>query len=529
MNRLFHMLHALYPRERTLAIAATVVFLLAGVARTALAIQTHSAWIPVAAGSYREGVVGQPIALNPILSANPADQDLSMLIYSRLTDFTTTIEADAESHTYTVKLAEDLTWEDGAPLTSDDVAFTVKMIQDPDVHSPLAASWRGVVAERVSELQVTFTLPSPFSFFHETLARLPVIPSHIFGTIPPANLYLSSYNLEPVGSGPYRVAGYDKRRDGFITEYHLIPNERHRGAPPFIQDFYFRFFPDGNALQDAFRLRRVDGFGLSLPPSSGAPTFAASVTERIPMPRSYTIFMNQTAKPSLKDRNFRRALSESIDRDRIIRDAFGDEGTPTASPWLAGNEAPPPYDPAVAREALAAAKVDDKGLTLAVPQIPALQKTAELIKNDWNAVGIAPVNIVTAPPNDFADTVVRGRNYELLLFGNTLENPDDLFPFWHSAERLAPGLNLSLYQNAEVDRLLEMNRQTGDAEKRAKNLERIAAQISEDHPAAFLFSLPYLYIHRDTLEGLKLPMIVTPADRFQNIAEWNVARVRVLQ
>ena len=60
MNRLFHMLHALYPRERTLAIAATAVFLLAGVARTALAIQTHSAWIPVAAGSYREGWWGNP-------------------------------------------------------------------------------------------------------------------------------------------------------------------------------------------------------------------------------------------------------------------------------------------------------------------------------------------------------------------------------------------------------------------------------------------------------------------------------------
>ncbi|MFH1193310.1 MAG: ABC transporter substrate-binding protein, partial [Candidatus Jorgensenbacteria bacterium] len=400
---------------------------------------------------------------------------------------------------------------------------------DPDVRSPLAASWRGVVAERVSELQVTFTLPSPFSFFRETLARLPIIPSHIFGAIPPANLRLSSYNLEPVGSGPYRVAGYEEQRDGFITEYHLIPNELHYGASPFIQDFYFRFFPDDVALQDAFRLRRVDGFGLSLPPSSGTPVFAASVIERIPMPRSYAVFMNQSVKPSLKDINFRRALSESIDRARIIRDAFGGEGTPVASPWRAGNEAPPSYDPAGAREALAAAKVDDKELTLAVPQIPALQKTAELLKNDWNAVGIAPVNIVTATPNDFVDTVVRGRNYELLLFGNTLENPDDLFPFWHSSERLAPGLNLSLYQNADVDRLLEADRQTGDAEKRAKNLKLIAAQISKDLPAAFLFSIPYLYIHRNTLEGLKVPMIVTPSDRFQNVVEWNVARVRVLQ
>ncbi|MFH1162053.1 MAG: peptide ABC transporter substrate-binding protein [Candidatus Jorgensenbacteria bacterium] len=534
------MLHALSPRERTLAIAAGVVFVLAGASQIALAIQTHSAWIPVAAGSYREGVVGQPIALNPILSANPADQDISTLIYSRLTDLATTIETDAEFRTYTVKLAEDLTWDDGVPLTSDDVVFTVKMVQDPDVRSPFAMSWRGVVAERVSELQVTFTLPSPFSFFRESLARLPVIPQHIYGAVPPANLHLSSYNLEPVGSGPYRVKGYEERRDGFITEYRLVPNERYRGTPPFIQDFYFLFFSTNEELQDAFRLRRVDGFGLSLPPASGVPVLAAAVTERIPMTRYYAIFMNQLTKPSLKDDNFRLALLESIDRDRIVREAFGGEGTLVNSPWLAGGGMPS-YDPAGARDHLVAAKVDSKDIILAVPQIPALQKAAELIKGDWDAVGIAPVSIVTAPPGDFVDTVVRGRNYELLLFGNTLEHSEDLYPFWHSSERLAPGLNLSLYQNAEVDRLLETNRQTGEEKKRGANLERITTLLVKDNPALFLFTLPYLYIHRDNLQGFPAratdtaqsgghpQTLVIPSDRLRDAAKWSVAQVRVLQ
>jgi peptide/nickel transport system substrate-binding protein len=528
-ERIIDMLRALSPRERTAVVIATAVFVLTAASRGALAISDHSTWVPVAAGSYREGVVGQPIAVNPVISANPADQDLATLLYAHLTDLATSIEPDSQFQIFTVKLAEDLTWDDGASLTSDDVVFTVKTIQDPDARSPLATSWRGVVAERVSELQVTFTLPSPYAFFKETLARFPIIPKHIFGTIPAANLRLSSYNLEPVGSGPYRFAGLDQGRDGFISEYRLVPNERFHGTPPFIQNFSFRFYENTEALMEAFRLRRVDGFGLSLPPSTGVPEGGSVVTERIPMPRYYAIFLNQLAKQSFKDDEFRQALSYAVDREHIVREVFGGEGTVATSPYL-GEEIPiVPYDPEVAREHLSKSKVSDKGFTLAVPQIPALQRVAELVKSDWDAVGVAPVTITSAPADDFVDSVVQSRNYEALLFGNVLENPEDLYPFWHSAGRLAPGLNLALYQNAEVDQLLELNRETIDPEKRARNLARIAALIEKDDPAVFLFSLPYLYIHRENLQGFNPPLLITPADRFRDVAAWSVAQVRTIK
>lgn len=530
MDRITKMFRALSPRERTTVLIAAAVLVLALAARLALAVATHSVWVPVSAGSFYEGVVGQPVAINPILSANTADQDLSMFIYSRLTELATTIEADSQFQTFTVKLAEELTWDDGMPLTSDDVVFTIKTIQDPDAHSPLAASWQGVVAERVSELQITFTLPSPYAFFEETLARLPVIPQHIFGTVPPANLRLSSYNLEPVGSGPYRVDGYDAQRDGFITEYRLVPNERYHGTQSFIRHFTFRFYPDNETLKEAFRVRRVDGFGLSLPPSSGVPNFNATVIERVPMPRYYAVFLNQLAKPALRDGNFRKALSEAVDRERLVNEAFGSEGTPVVSPYPLTQETDAiSANPAAAREHVASVKAEERGLTLVVPRIPALEKVAELLKNDWDAVGIAPVTVVSAPTEELAETVVQSRNYELLLLGNTLENPQDLYPFWHSAERLSPGLNFSLYQNTEVDQRLELVRQTEDPEERTRNLNRITTLIAEDNPAIFLFSLPYLYLHREHLKGFDAELIVTPADRFRNVAEWSVAQVRVLK
>lgn len=531
ISRFNLLLRALSSRERVLATVAMLVCIVAVGTRATLAVSSHSVWAPVAAGSYREGIVGQPISLNPIISANPADQDLSALIYSRLAQLATTIEGDQELRMFTVKLAEGLTWDDGTPLTSDDVIFTVKTIQNPDAQSPLATGWRGVVAERGSELQIKFTLPSSYAFFGETLKRLPVIPRHIFGTIPLSNLRLSSFNLTPVGSGPFRADGYDMRSDGFITEYRLVPNRHYYGTAPFIQNFSFRFYPDAASLSDAFRARTVDGFGLALPPSADTALPASAVVEQIPMPRSYAIFMNQSLAPILQNDNFREALGEAVDRNRLIKEVFGKRGTPIESLHFTQEGASTAtYLPDAAREHLAAAKVEQKGLALSVPQIPALQKVAELVKNDWNAVGIAPISIETAPPDEFVESVVQGRNYQLLLFGNTLENPDDLYPFWHSAERFAPGFNFSSYQRAEVDQLLEQNRKTDDPEKRARNLERIVALIAKDNPAVFLFSLPYLYVHRDVLQGFgSNGTFITSADRFGNVAAWNVTRVRVIR
>jgi len=124
--------------------------------------------------------------------------------------------------------------------------------------------------------------------------------------------------------------------------------------------------------------------------------------------------------------------------------------------------------------------------------------------------------------------VLKTRSYEILLFGNVFENPADLFPFWHSSQRFYPGLNLSLYQNTTVDRLIEEVRQ-GTQDQWIGNLEKIHRTIIEEQPATFLFSLPYFYVHRERLGGFRQTLFTTPADRFANITDWHVLTARVIQ
>ncbi|MBI4994486.1 hypothetical protein HZC21_02470, partial [Candidatus Peregrinibacteria bacterium] len=325
MHRLKKLWTSLTNTEHRFVVIALVVFAASSVAWLAINVRERSVFIPVAGGSYVEALIGQPIAINPIISSNPADQDISRIIYSNLDSLINDSRIESDDRTYVLKLKEDLFWDDGETLTSDDVIFTIKTIQNPDARSTFSRPWHGVVTERISDLQLKLTLPTPYAFFNETIAKLPVIPRHIFGAIPTANLKLSTYNLEPVGSGPYRFKSFSKRKDGFITNYRLVVNERYHGSKPFIKNFVFEFYNTHDEIIDALRFRRVDGFGSMTPIMSSLKTASYLNLNRLPMPRYYALFLNPLSNSKLKIKEIRKALTEAIDTKTIASDALQGE------------------------------------------------------------------------------------------------------------------------------------------------------------------------------------------------------------
>lgn len=531
-------------------IGAAVVFVLASFSRLAFAIKENSAFVPVAGGTYIEGIVGQPTAVNPIIAGTQADQDIAALIFSPLAKLLASLDADETGRIYTLKLKDGLVWDDGQPLTSDDVVFTIRTIQDPDARSPLQKNWQGVQIERESELMVRFTLPAPYSFFPKNLERVSPIPRHVFGSIPAQNIRLSTYNLQPVGSGPYSFKDFATRKDGFITRYRLVPNEHYYGEQPFITTFSFQFYEQESDLLTAFRLREIQGFGGLLPPDPATESIPQVMTDQVPMPRYYAVFLNSLNNPALKDNDLRDALSFAIDRTRIVREVFNGAATAIGSPILFDSiatgslpeassststapfvpEAAALFDPETARVALE--KVDDLdvALNIVVPRSAFLERIAVIVKDSWNAVGLTNVTVIPVEPDDLANDVLRSRNYELLLFGNVFQDPADLFPFWHSSQRFNPGLNLSLYQNTKADTAIEAIRQTSDADEQFAQLIKLDAILRAENPATFLVSVPYFYTHTERLNGFSsTSLMVSPQDRFRNVEAWYVAQARVLQ
>ncbi len=535
MGFLKKIFQALSSREKKFLFGAIFVLLFSAALSGGLTVAEQGHYVPVAGGDYHEGFVGQPIALNPAASGNPVDQEASVLLYDTLGNLASNYDVSNDGLTYNVKLKENLLWSDGEPLTSDDVVYTVKTIQDPAADSPLARDFAGVTVERVSQIQVRFTLASPYAFFLDRLERLLVIPQHIWGDVPPENFRLSDYNLEPVGSGPYRFESFSKDKSGFIVEYHLTANPDYAGPKPYIADFYLDFYKTAADAVVALGRHEIQGYGTLLPLNVDLKTLRGVVREDLPLPNYYAIFFDQTASPLLADPNLRTALIQAINVQNILAQVPG--GSAISGPWLAGTSTSTATstladETANAASLIAAWKTKNKGvaidLTLTVPNVDFLKKVADEVATDWKAAGVDDVEIATFDPQDPTDATIESRSYEALLFGNVLENANDLFPFWDSSEVNYPGSNLALYQNSAVDKLIEAARSTTSSSTQSRDLSQAEGDILSDAPAAFLFSLPYAYYHTDNLGGFTAGPLSQPADRFLDVAKWYVAKVRIL-
>ncbi len=548
--------------------------------------------VPAAGGQYTEGIVGQPEYVNPVLASSPTDEDIVRLVFQNLYDIADSITASPDMRTWTVHIKDGLTWQDGQKLTADDIVFTVQSIQDPDAGSPLYASWQNVQVSRESELEVQFTLNAPYAFFGNSLKNLYILPKHLFADTPPGNWHLSDYNLKPVGSGAYRFVSYSKDSDGFITSYNLTAWKGTSGPHPLVQNFAFRFFNNDNALVAAFNNGQIDGFG-DVSTQDIATIDRPYNLFSWRTSSAYAVFFNTSNNIALQDPAVRQALSIAIDRNDLVAQVFNQNAGGATSADLSGNStvtgtfgAVPDYGPippgapyyvpssndvsAVSLststatttasptpetpssdEATAMGLLDNAGwtvssstgfraktihgntiplaITLTVPDIPFLTKTADYLSNAWHSIGVQ-VNITTDSPSDIAANTIKNRDYEALLFGETLGPSSDLYSFWDSSQRFYPGLNLAIYGTSQVDANIETARAATSTDHTAADLAVAQQDIENDYPAVFLYSPNYLYAADKTLQGVTTSdMLFDPANRFLDVGGWYLNTSRVFK
>ncbi len=166
--------------------------------------------------------------------------------------------------------------------------------------------------------------------------------------------------------------------------------------------------------------------------------------------------------------------------------------------------------------------------TVKDPENPMLELTAELLKTQWEKLGIE-VEVKVFPSDTFKEDIIRKRDYEALIFGEVLGQIPDPFPFWHSSQKKDPGLNLAGYENKDCDKLLEEARQSLDEEKREKTLEKFQEFLIGNAPAIFLYNPEYLYFVSKEIKGIETGVIVDPSKRFINIENWYIKTKRAWQ
>lgn len=537
--------------ERIAFFSCAVLAIVAGSLALWSLLTVHTTLAPARGGEYTEGVIGQPSAINPMLiGSSSADRDLVNLLFADLATLTETYATSTGGRVWLLTLKEDMAWSDGKPITSDDVVFTVQTIQHPDAGSPLFSNWQGLTVERVSQLQIRFTLKAPYSYFPDALKELRIAPAHLFSDIPISNIRLSDYNLRPVSSGPYKFESFEKRKDGFITNYHLSANTDYPGTRALIESFNAAFFPTYQDALLAFNQKQIDGIG-GITAAQAADVKINHSLLSVALPQYYALFFNQTMSAPLKDKTVREALALATDKAEFIEEVFSGHATTTAGPvtpalsdYSSSTYATDHYSAEEAKALLAKQgwKIGSDGVQtrtigkttqrldfeLTVPDLPFLTETAELIKQQWQQIGIK-VAIKAVPADEIDSQVISGRNYQMLLFGNILRGSSDLFSFWHSSQRFQPGLNLAIYSNSTVDKNIELARSTFDNATRTAALAKIQDQIHADKPAIFLYSPYYLYAGPTNLGGFTQPLFTSSHDRLSSVNEWYLRTERVFK
>jgi ABC-type transport system substrate-binding protein len=150
---------------------------------------------------------------------------------------------------------------------------------------------------------------------------------------------------------------------------------------------------------------------------------------------------------------------------------------------------------------------------------PDLVATAHMLKDQWNALG-AHVDVQIFGASDLYQNIIRTRKYDALLFGEQIGTNKDLYAFWHSSERNAPGLNVSLYTNSKVDGLLSDIRSALSSSTIESNYTKFDQLIRADVPAIFLYSPHFIYAIPKDISGIHLGIIGVPSDHWSSVRDW---------
>jgi peptide/nickel transport system substrate-binding protein len=508
---------------------------------------------PAYGGSLTEGIIGSPRFINPILAVSDADRDLTALVYSGLVhatpegayvpDLAQSYTVSPDGKTYTFILRPDATFQNGSPVTADDVAFTVQKIQDQALKSPLLANWQGVGVQVQDSHTVVFTLRSAYAPFIENLT-LGIVPKALWQGVTDDEFPFSELNTSPVGSGPYKISSISHTASGIPSSYTLTAFNRYALGEPYLTHLTLQFYQSETALESALQSGSVDSASGISPANLGA---LGATVRTAPLNRVFGVFFNQNQSEVLRLPEVRQALNSSINRQTLVNQVLGGYGVPITGPVppALSSAAPAPITASSsvlatqAQQVLIAkgwklqngvltkttgtgksAKTVTLHFTLATANVPELRAAAEYIKNQWAAVG-AQVDVQVYDQGDLSQNVIRPRKYDALLFGEVVGRELDLFAFWHSSQRNDPGLNIALYANATVDKTLESLRATTDPAVRQTLLNSFSAQIAADVPAVFLYAPDFVYSIPNDITGVDLGFIETPSDRFLSVAQWH--------
>ena len=513
-------------RRRFLCVLVSLTFAACGDRTT----RTDSGGVvPDTGGTLVVAIPNEPDAVNSLLSGERYGQAINrnllylpLLTYNNQLEISPLLAESWELHgdtAVTFRLRRDVYWHDGVRTTAHDVAFTFERGRDPRTGYPNGDYWVGWKAAQVLDsFTVRFSMdpqPEPLANF----PWIPIMPRHLLGDIPPAELKNALFNARPVGNGPFRFVEH-RANDRWVFQANpQFPQAL--GGRPLVDRVVLRVIPEPTAQQTELRTGNVHLITMVGTEDFGALDQLPNIRGIVMPGRQYSFIAWNTKRPPLDDVRFRRALTFAIDRQEIvdvIRGSYGQLAAGPVPPSHWSNDStirPLPFNPDSARAILAELGMRDTNNDRFVEQpngrplqvevkfgasSQAQRDVVELVRADLAAVGIRMV----PRPLEFTTMISQVTSPERDFYGALLAYENDfklvLHDMFHSRALANPN-QFASYRNARVDALLDQLNTTRSREAALPLWRQLQTILRDEQPWTFLFYYSDLLAAQEQLKG----------------------------
>ena len=509
---------------------------------------------PTTGGAYTEALIGSLGRLNPLLdAANPADRAVDRLLFSSLIrfdsrgsaqgDLTDSWGISQDGKVYNFSLRNEAVWHDGTPVTSEDVIFTIELLRDENLPLPpdLQEFWSQIEVGALNEKTLQFKLPEPFAPFLDHLT-FGILPKHLLGNMTAQEIINAPFNLDPVGSGPYKFDSF-QMENGEISGVALSAFDDYYEQQPYIEEVFFQYYPDSPSAFAAYQAGEVMGISeitADVLDSALKETDLNLFTGR--RSRLNLVFLNLDIPtlPFFQDPVVRRALLMGINRRWIVDRILGGQAIiahgpvfPESWAYYEGIEQLN-YDSEAALDLLKEAgyTIPAEGgnvrakdgvrleFEMVYPEVEEYGQIAESIQKDWQKLG---VRVVLKPVSfdELINDYLEPRTYQAALVELNLDrSPDpDPYPFWHQAQ-ITGGQNYSGWDDRQASEYLEQARVLVPPADRIKRYRNFQVRFASEMPALPLFYPVYSFGIDQQVQGVSMGPLYEPSDRLNTITSW---------
>jgi len=445
----------------------------------------------------------------------------------------------------TFKLRHGITFSDGSPFSSEDVAFTMQRLMDPALHSSTGDAFRsgsGAVSTKIiAPDQIAIIFPAPLAGLERLFDQVAIMSAH-------------SPKKEAAVLGPFVVAEY---KAGSSVLLRRNPNYWKKDSLgrrlPYLDSI--RLDIQSNRDVEMLRFKRGELDLINVLDSDYFDRLAASspglAHDAGASLDSDFMWFNQVASAPIpeykrawfRSANFRRAISQAINREDLSRVVFNGHAQPAVGPvspankfWFNSRLKAEPYRPDSALKRLQAdgfhqqnGALFDKGGNAVEFSIVTnagskpRERMAVMVQEDLSKLGVK-VNVVTLDFPSLIERISQKFNYEAAMLGfrNVDLDPNGQMNIWlSSAEDHAWNPQQKSPETAweaEIDRLMRTQASTADPKKRKESFDRVQEIAAEQAPFIYLVNQNALSAVSSAVEGAN-PGILSPQ------TFWNAERL----